>query len=119
MREQNFGDKMHGISLSLTTTANTFLLRSFLPLTPPPSCFIPTCKISYGFRFNLSKWKHHKTEGWSNRNRTMAVKAKRNKSLYEVLGVSPSTFVDKIKKAYQKIALKYHPDVNKEIIWFV
>ncbi len=35
------------------------------------------------------------------------------RDLYEVLGISKSSSQDQIKKAYHKMAKKYHPDVNK------
>ena len=36
-----------------------------------------------------------------------------DKDLYEILGVEQSTDAADIKKAYRKLAMKFHPDQNK------
>ncbi|XP_047939823.1 uncharacterized protein LOC125187302 [Salvia hispanica] len=51
---------------------------------------------------------------WSRR-RPITASAPLNHTHYDVLGLLPNASSSEIKKAYRLLALKYHPDVNKEV----
>lgn len=61
-------------------------------------------------RLEEEYWSHNQ----NNNNNNTSDPANMGKDYYRILGITKTANDDEIKKAYRKLALKYHPDKNQE-----
>jgi hypothetical protein len=114
--EQRFIDyltNMHGLALPLTTHTTLPCIShlcfrslphlSLLSLQNQTKSSIPICSF----------WNYKQKT--TTRRSISPLSASRRESPYEVWGCLPPQLRMKSKRAYRKLALKYHPDVNKEV----